>query len=1239
MAASNNGHSGYPAQLPSNAANNRNNQLLAATHSHSHSRSQPQLPGLGRYISMPVVYHNNPISHYGNQYTALHSAAAFMPQSQAIKPNSAQRPSYQMKHIVQHSGPVETDNAAHATKNNKHARNSSLSYIQQKQSSFFTDIPEPTSDSDDDVYDEMYRDGMGADSEVIQQKLGAPPKPSRSKRKKANKSREETEDVWCCSVCTYQNNMLLTYCELCGCKKPEVPSIIKRAVAPESQQPEEMSPSPSPMQSPPATGLDLLALNLNESANVNASANAASNDSNNKAPQFENMLPLSPKQVQHHQQIPPNLLNVPSPTSPIGHRKGLHRQTRSETNVLMTKQNALKYWQCSVCTFAENPIEYPVCKVCSALPPERPPSPNPPFNRGQPSPKQQIPSTEKSLFQEQEEALDVLSNSHLNGNQTKKVPIANLMDEETDPLGHQKSTSITQLPIMDQSSSHRKVNNNNNSNAAPAALIDFGFDENVTNNMSAMSKSMPVQSGLLPSFDPSPELPPEFDEPDKVEPPRRKVPAANNSSNAGSNKPIADLGVDLNADDSANQNKSGGIGGFFGKVYSGWNQRRTRAQSSDNSLSPDSSQKMKDRTRSKSPFGRRSSRDESGGANNSKDKGAAANDSGSKRNISVATMPKKQQEKIAKRLGGLHTKKDLLKELDSSMTKLQKKLKQHANRVMQLKSEINVMTQTRDKEHKQWTSWYVLELVDLAKEYYETRLSFLNHQIELEKLHIECFTEKLQRLENASKAIKRNGKKWNIDDVRNNIEVAFHTAWRIRLSQDVPDKQDYVKQLHKVVESLKHNYDSKVVILGKAEISIEERKEEVFLFLQSTLAKYESRQMATNKSFKLSRNLENEEDFYCPYDETDQNKFDSFILDQRTKEGRIVFRWLVFIKKKHQDITFEDLADFMQKLAHTFLHTYSLPNKQYYECVRILCYRCVFRQRIIKKIIYDLLNTKPTGKAKASGNNQEENPEVVAMQQVANLDQVYQKKVMWMRALNDEQLGIKEDYWMQKKEIKFNDSLNAPKSQNGRRSSQIALIAGRDIPFAEAINLMGQLEMDYSVIQQYKEYYRQRKQNAQPAEQRSPRRSVFGRSGNSSNNNQAEDEEEKKYNDKRAAKNIIPFVLPQEGLQTLLAATKCVYNTAMEYYYQRYPEKKDDKNDDGAFISQDDLFPIILYCVMQSKLETPHRLIYFIEHILPKEKTTMGQSAFALSALKAAVEYISQAKPETFGMDAEIELD
>ena len=120
-------------------------------------------------------------------------------------------------------------------------------------------------------------------------------------------------------------------------------------------------------------------------------------------------------------------------------------------------------------------------------------------------------------------------------------------------------------------------------------------------------------------------------------------------------------------------------------------------------------------------------------------------------------------------------------------------------------------------------------------------------------------------------------------------------------------------------------------------------------------------------------------------------------------------------------------------------------------------------------------------------------------------------------------------------------------------------------------------------------------------------------------------------------RDLVPFVLPQQGLETLLKSTKCIYETAMEYYYVHHPDRKDDAEDEAAFISQDDLFPIILYCVMQSKLETPHRFIHFVEHILPKNKTTMGQGAFALSCLKSAVQYISNAKPTTFGLDDGIE--
>ena len=89
--------------------------------------------------------------------------------------------------------------------------------------------------------------------------------------------------------------------------------------------------------------------------------------------------------------------------------------------------------------------------------------------------------------------------------------------------------------------------------------------------------------------------------------------------------------------------------------------------------------------------------------------------------------------------------------------------------------------------------------------------SFISLWIQLARLHIECFKEKLSKLETASRNIKKNGKKWNLDDIRNNIEVAFHTAWRIRLSQDVPEKQEFAKQMSSIVGTLRANYVRKKV--------------------------------------------------------------------------------------------------------------------------------------------------------------------------------------------------------------------------------------------------------------------------------------------------------------------------------------------------------------------------------------------------------------------------------------------
>ena len=128
-----------------------------------------------------------------------------------------------------------------------------------------------------------------------------------------------------------------------------------------------------------------------------------------------------------------------------------------------------------------------------------------------------------------------------------------------------------------------------------------------------------------------------------------------------------------------------------------------------------------------------------------------------KRNISVANMPKSQRDKIAKRLNGLKSKKELQKELENSMLKLQKKLKHHATRVMNYKDELRKIGLLYNDELSKWKEWYIIDLIDYGEEYYKNKINYLKNQIELERLHIECFTEKLTKLESASKAIKKAG--------------------------------------------------------------------------------------------------------------------------------------------------------------------------------------------------------------------------------------------------------------------------------------------------------------------------------------------------------------------------------------------------------------------------------------------------------------------------------------------------
>ncbi|ETO21187.1 hypothetical protein RFI_16019 [Reticulomyxa filosa] len=111
---------------------------------------------------------------------------------------------------------------------------------------------------------------------------------------------------------------------------------------------------------------------------------------------------------------------------------------------------------------------------------------------------------------------------------------------------------------------------------------------------------------------------------------------------------------------------------------------------------------------------------------------------------------------------------------------------------------------------------------------------------------------------------------------------------------------------------------------------------------------------------------------------------------------------------------------------------------------------------------------------------------------------------------------------------------------------------------------------------------------------------------------------------------------PDKGINLILEAIKLVNEIAMRNFENKKKSQGVEKSK-VVPLGTDDLFPIVVYCIIQSRLENPHVSIRFIELVLPEENTTKGQAAFSLSILKAAVQYIVNAAPEEFGFDSDID--
>ncbi|ETO16930.1 hypothetical protein RFI_20407, partial [Reticulomyxa filosa] len=178
------------------------------------------------------------------------------------------------------------------------------------------------------------------------------------------------------------------------------------------------------------------------------------------------------------------------------------------------------------------------------------------------------------------------------------------------------------------------------------------------------------------------------------------------------------------------------------------------------------------------------------------------------------------------------TKRALQLELDKSIRKLETTLQQHAQQIMKLEEKIDGLKDEMSEDMRKWRLWHIIDLQNSCRDYFSNAIAYNESQMILERLYTVCFKEKLNKLKTASKKVRAN-RRWNIEDVRQNVEVAFRTAWTIRLSNDVPEQQQKVAILKQVMESCKQEYERQKNILGKKDVPFEERQEKIVTFLRS----------------------------------------------------------------------------------------------------------------------------------------------------------------------------------------------------------------------------------------------------------------------------------------------------------------------------------------------------------------------------------------------------------------------
>merc|ERR1719361_2291724 len=170
----------------------------------------------------------------------------------------------------------------------------------------------------------------------------------------------------------------------------------------------------------------------------------------------------------------------------------------------------------------------------------------------------------------------------------------------------------------------------------------------------------------------------------------------------------------------------------------------------------------------------------------------------SARNVTDLSLSEKlyrNRRTVLNRLSRGKNKKDVMSKLDISIGKVEEKLKVYVRNLAALQDELAQNESTMNSELNEWENIQNFSLSNLCRSYYSNLKLLISIRIEIATKYCECFRDKYRQLKKVRDRIKKDAKKYSLNDLVLTVEAAMMTASNIRLPQDINYKRDNEKSL------------------------------------------------------------------------------------------------------------------------------------------------------------------------------------------------------------------------------------------------------------------------------------------------------------------------------------------------------------------------------------------------------------------------------------------------------------